>query len=304
MSFSRRGFLQSATASLGLTLLNGNTSAEDLENIFKEIRANLLEMINEERDVERVQPLAIDELATEVATKHAVEMAVDEYFSHWGRDGRKPYHRYSFAGGTHATQENVSSANNTWSMKASDLKQDTAYLHVRLYKEQPPYDGHRRAILAPQHTHVGFGLAVEKLRLRMVELFVAKYLEVEPIRRKAKPGDQLTFAAKMPKQGYFLNHIEVFYEPLPTAPELSWLRQPRSYSLPDESRVLRPKVPPPFMYADHKPGVIDISLDGRFSAPIKLYKDEPGIYTIVTWIKHGESGKAFPATEVCIEAVN
>ena len=304
MSFSRRGFLQSASASLGVALLDRSLlHAEDLENTFKEIRANLLQMVNEERVVAQVPPLAMDELATQIATKHAVEMAVDEYASHWGRDGRKPYHRYSFAGGTEATQENVSAADNTWSRKISDLKQDTAYLHVRLYQEQPPNDGHRRAILAPQHTHVGFGLAVEQLRLRMVQLYVARYLQVEPMPRKAKPGEQLTFAARMPKSGYFLNHIEVFYEPSPKPPELSWLRQPQSYGLPPDSKVLRPKVPPPFMYADRAPGVIDVSLDGRISTKVKLFKNEPGIYTIVTWLKKDTSGKAFPATEVCVEAV-
>lgn len=304
MSFSRRGFLQSASASLGVALLDRSLlNAEDLETTFKEIRANLLQMVNEERAVAQVPPLAVDELATQVATKHAVEMAVDEYASHWGRDGRKPYHRYSFAGGTEATQENVSAADNTWSRKVSDLKQDVAYLHVRLYQEQPPNDGHRRTILAPQHTHVGFGLAMEELRLRMVQLYVARYLQVEPMPRKAKRGETLTFAAKMPKSGYYLNHIEVFYEPLPKAPELSWLRQPRSYELPHESRMLRPKVPPPFMYADREPGVIDVSLDGRISTKVKLFKNEPGIYTIVAWLRKGTSGKAFPATEVCIEAL-
>ena len=307
MSYSRRGFLQSASASLGVALLDRSllnaATAEGLENTFKEIRAKLLEMINEERAVAKVQPVVIDELATQVATKHAVEMAVDDYVSHWGRDGRKPYHRYSFAGGTEATQENVSAVDNTWSMKVGDLKQDAAYLHVRLYQEKPPYDGHRRAILAPQHTHVGFGLAVDKLRLRMVELFVARYLEVEPIRRYAKPGDQITFTAKMPKQGYYLNHVEVFYEPMPKAPELSWLRQARSYALPNESRMLRPKVPPPYMYADREPGVIDMSLDGKLSTKIRLFKNEPGIYTIVTWIRRDNSAKPFPATGICIETL-
>ena len=304
MDFSRRCFLQSASATLGATLIDRKALAsDDLEKTFTEIRANLLEMVNEEREVAKLNPLLLDELASQVATKHAHEMAVEDFASHWGRDGRKPYHRYSFAGGTQATQENVSAADNTWSMKVSDLKQDAAYLHVRLYQEKPPYDGHRRTILAPQHTHVGFGLAVDKLRLRMVELFVAKYLQVEPIRRKAKPGDSLTFTAKMPKEGYYLNSVEVFYEPLPTAPEMSWLRQPRSYSLPDESRVLRPKVPPPYMYADRQPGVVEMALDGKFTAPIKLFKSEPGIYTIVSWLTRGSSGKAFPATEVCIEAI-
>ena len=302
MSFSRRLFLQSASATLGATLLDRSfVPPDELEATFNEIRANLLEMVNEERAVEKVPLLQVDELAQQVATKHAMEMAVDEFASHWGRNGRKPYHRYSFAGGVHATQENVSAADNTWSMKVSDLKQDAAYLHVRLYGEKPPYDGHRKAILAPQHTHVGFGLAVDKLRLRLVELFVAKYLEVEPIRRKAKPGEKLTFAARMPKEGYFLNTVEVFYEPLPQAPELSWLRQPRSYALPVESKVLRPRVPPPLMYADRQPGVVEMSLNGRFTAPIKLFKEEPGIYTIVAWLRRGGADKAFPATEVCIE---
>lgn len=303
MSFSRRLFLQSASATLGAALLDRSVLPPDeTETTLNEIRANLFEMINEEREVAKVPLLKVDELATQVATKHAMEMASGEFASHWGRDGRKPYHRYSFAGGVEATQENVSAADNTWSMKVSDLKQDAAYLHLRLYQEKPPNDGHRKAILAPQHTHVGIGLAVDKLRLRLVELFVAKYLEVEPIPRKAKPGDKLTFTARMPKEGYYLNTVEVFYEPLPQSPELSWLRQARSYALPNESVVLRPRVPPPLVYADRKPGVVEMSLTGRFKAPIKLFKPEPGIYTIVAWLRRGESDVAFPATELCIEA--
>jgi hypothetical protein len=297
--------LQSAGASLGVALLERKSLADDdLEKIFAEIRADLLEMVNEERAVAKLSQLEIDDLATQVATKHAQEMAADGFTSHWGRDGRKPYHRYSFAGGTQATQENVAAADSTWSMQARDLKQDASYLHVRLYQEQPPHDGHRRAILASQHTHVGFGIAVSDLRLRVVELFVAKYVKVEPIARKAKPGDRLMFAAKMPKEGFELNHLEVFYEPLPAPPELSWLQVSRSYSLPNESRMLRPKVPPPYMYADREPGVVDMSLAGRFTAPINLYRREPGIYTIVAWLRRSEgSQKPFPATEVCIEAL-
>jgi uncharacterized protein YkwD len=295
--------MQSAAASLGVALLDRKSfAADELETIFAEIRANLLEMVNEERAVEKLNALAIDDLATRVATKHAQEMATDGFTCHWGRDGRKPYHRYSFAGGTEATMENISAADKTWSIRASDLKQDVAYLHVRLYQEQPPNDGHRRAILAPQHTHVGFGLAVTDLRLRLVELFVARYIEVEPIKRKAKPGERLRFAARMPKEGYYLSNVEIFYEPLPTPPELSWLRVPRSYSLPDESRDLRRILPPPYMYPDRQPGVVEMSYGGRFTTPINLYRKEPGIYTIVSYLRRSGSAKSFPATEVCIEA--
>lgn len=300
----RRAFLQSLSAPLGLVLFDSALSSPqqtvDLEK-FADLRANLLEMVNEERTVAKVPPLAMDPLATRVATQHATEMAMHEFASHWGRDGFKPYHRYSFAGGTDATQENVSAADNTWSNKMSDLKQDTSYLHLRLYQEQPPNDGHRKTILAPHHTHVGFGIAVEKLRLRLVELFVARYVEVDAMPRVAKPKSVVQFAAKSLKRGHSLNHVEVFYEPLPKAPEMSWLNEARSYELPHNSKVLRPKVMPPFMYMDRTRGDVDVDLDGNFSVPVTFFHDKPGIYTIVAWLKRG-SGKAFPATEVCIRA--
>jgi len=302
----RRAFLQSLSTSAGVLLARRNglaaSQAPDFEKIFKDIRANLLEMVNEERAVAKLPVLARDELAEQVATAHAVDMATADFASHWGRNGLKPYQRYSFAGGTHATQENVSAADNTWSTKVADLKQDTAYLHVRLYQEQPPNDGHRRTILAPQHTHVGFGLAIEKLRLRLVELFVAKYVDVKSLERTAKPGAQILFEGRMLHSEYRLTFVEVFYETLPKPPALSWLQEARSYSLPDESRVLRPKLELPLIYADKTPGIIDVMPDGSFVAPVTLFNPEPGIYTIVAWIKHGKTEKAFPATEVCIRA--
>ncbi|HSL54151.1 MAG TPA: CAP domain-containing protein [Pyrinomonadaceae bacterium] len=302
MDGSRRGFLQGACAGLGVTLLDRTAFPDDLEHTFKDIRKNILNMINEERDVEKVQPVELDDLATEVATKHAVDMATNEFISHWGTDGLKPYHRYGLAGGTHANEENVSAIDGTWSMKAKDLIQDTAYLHVRLYQEKPPYDGHRRTILRPQHTHVGIGLAVEKLRLRMVELFVGKYVEVQPITREAKPGAKLSFSGKLMRKDYSLHLVEVYYEPLPTRPDLNWLRSSGSYALPVDSQVLRPVVPPPQVYRDGIAGVVEISKDGSFKTPLKLYKKEPGIYTIVAWIKRSKTDRPFPATAVYVKA--
>lgn len=300
MKVSRRDFLQSASAGFGITLLDRTASPDDLENTIKNLRANLLEMVNEERAVEKVPPVAIDELATQVATQHATDMAAAQYASHWDRDGLKPYHRYSFAGGTDATEENVSSADNTWSMKQRDLKQDTSYLHVRLYQEKPPYDGHRQTILAAKHTHVGFGIAVQQLRLRVVELFVARYVKVDPLRRQYKPGNQFFFTGKLLRPGYAVRNIEVFYEPLPAPPDMTWLRESRSYSLPNDSMVLRPKVRPPFTYADGKPGAVDLEVDGSFRAPVKFYKEKPGIYTIVVWVRDISTEAAFQATQVCI----
>jgi uncharacterized protein YkwD len=299
---TRRNFLQAGLSFLGLTTLERLNLGhlKDTEKTFDDIRANLLQMINEERAIDKLRPVVLDEFATRVATQHAREMAVNDFASHWGMDGLKPYHRYSFAGGTDATQENVSAADNTWSMKAADLKQDTAYPQVRLYQEKPPNDGHRRTILAPQQTHLGIGLAVEKLRLRMVQLFVARYVEVKSPQRSAKVGDKISFVGKLLKSAYSLNSIEVHYEPMPVAPELDWLRQSGSYSLPAESQVLRPRIPLSYVYSDRKPGVIEVAPDGSFAAPVTFFKDKPGIYTIVCWVKKAEREKSFPATEVCV----
>ncbi|HKE58064.1 MAG TPA: CAP domain-containing protein, partial [Pyrinomonadaceae bacterium] len=296
---------KAAGSSLGLCLCSPHVSylrrTQDAAPELAAIRANLLQLVNEEREAAKQPALALDEFAAKVAAAHALDMATGEFVSHWGRDGLKPYQRYSFAGGVHATQENVSAADNTWSMRTKDLLQDTSYLHIRLYNEQPPNDGHRRAILAPQHTHVGFGVAIEKLHLRIVELFVSQYVELKQIPQKAKPGDSIDFTGRLLRASHVLNQIEVCYEPLPKAPELSWLQTPRSYSLPDESIVLVPKLPPPFSYADRRSGSIDLDPSGRFSVPIQLSKG-PGIYTVVCWVKRTRSEKAFPATEFCIRA--
>src|SRR5262245_20196005 len=127
MKVFRSDFLQSAGTALGITLLDRFSSPDDLEKTIKELRANILAMINEEREVEKVAPVALDDLATEVATKHAWDLIKGGFTSHWGKDGLKPYHRYSFAGGTEATAENVSSADSVGSTKVPDLKQDTSY---------------------------------------------------------------------------------------------------------------------------------------------------------------------------------
>jgi hypothetical protein len=129
MQIPRRLFLKACAASSLIALAPERwhqLSATTLNDSFAEIRANLLQLVNEERAVEKVPLLKIDDLATRVATAHAQEMAKYGYASHWNREGLKPYHRYAQAGGYHYTKENVSAADNTWSNKLVDLKPDTS----------------------------------------------------------------------------------------------------------------------------------------------------------------------------------
>lgn len=271
-------------------------------NVRQEITDKLRELVNAERYLAGVRDLEIDDLACRVAMAHAADMAQNNFVSHWGTDGRKPYHRYSFAGGIHATQENVAAIDNFLSADWADLTEDLISLHVRMHKEKPPRDGHRKAILAPQHTHVGFGFAAVERRLRLVEIYVAKYAEIFGYQSRVRRDATFTLSGKLLNEQYELQQIDVFYEPSPVRPEAKFLVTPRSYELPDEFQTLRPKLPESMRYPDRSRGSIEFAKDGRFSAPIKLFKRVAGIYTIIFWIAKVNTDSAFAATEICIEA--
>ena len=72
------------------------------------------------------------------------------------------------------------------------------------------------------------------------------------------------------------------------------------YGLPDDERILRPKLPGGLRYAPPDSGTGEVDVQGRrFSCPIKVGK-EPGVYTLVVWIQHKFEGKAFMATNISI----
>lgn len=299
---NRRGFLITVPF-MGWSLRGLSPYAAQLTDKFRdEIRERLLELVNAERFVAGVNDLKFDDLAGRVAMGHAADMARGNFVSHWGSDGRKPYQRYSLAGGIHATQENVASIDRFFSADWKDLANDLIALHVRMHSEKPPLDGHRQAILAPQNTHVGFGFAAIERRLRLVELYVAKYVEVIAFQSRARRNETVELSGRLLNKKHRLQNIDVFYEPLPVKREDRPRTTQGSYGLPEEYKTLRPRLHEWMRYADGSIGAIDVEEDGRFQVPVKLYKPAPGIYTIVCWIKKKSREKAFPATEICIES--
>src|SRR6058998_1942223 len=168
---NRRQFIkQTSISMLALTAsaAAGNLRITPLTENFGEIaRSQLLTLVNEERANAGVGTLKLDDLACNVAEQHARDMVQGVFLSHWGRDGRKPYHRYSFAGGTDATEENDSAAEHDGPITADDIASDLILMHRSMYTERPPNDGHRKTMLAPQHTHVGFGVSAEGSHVRL-----------------------------------------------------------------------------------------------------------------------------------------
>jgi len=304
-AIDRRSFLKTATPfALGVcAIAHGQVPVERgrfSEPDVPRAREQLLKLVNEERTSAGLSQLQLDNLACEVASAHALDMAKGSFLSHWGSDGRKFYHRYSFAGGTDAVQENASAAEYIQSVTPTAVLQDLRDMHASMHAEKPPNDGHRQTILDPFHTHVGFGIALQAHSLRLDELYLARYIRVDPIPRQAKPKSTVVLTGNLLNPKHFLNQVDVYYEPLPTPPEPAWLRIARPVSLPDLHLTLRPKALPGTSYPDGSRGDFSWSHDGKFRVSAKLFKDEPGIYTIVFWIRRVPTDKGFPGAEICI----
>ena len=300
---NRRAFLKAAAPfALGFRVIaraqmpveRGRFSEADLPTA----RTQLLEQVNVERARAGLSQLELDELACKVANEHARDMAQHGFLSHWGSDGRKPYHRYSLAGGTDALQENVSSADGIQSVTPTSVLKDLSDMHQSMVAEVAPNDGHRKTIFYPRHTHVGFGIALEDHSLRLDELYLARWVTIDPFPQTARPKTTLVLRGRL-NPNHFLNGVEAFYEPLPTPPNISWLREPRSYGMPKESRRFLPKLSEGLSYPEGGTGDIDIDRSNKFRVRVPLSK-QPGINTLLVWIKTGLPGNAFPGAQICI----
>ena len=305
--FKRRLFLKQATLTALAwplsTVARGHrpgTNSPDAEILAA--RNDLLNLANYERRLAGVSTLKLDDLACNIAQKHALEMAEHNFLSHWGLDGLKPYHRYSFAGGSEATAENDAASDQSVPIAADDFQATLTILHKAMHDERPPDDGHRKTILAPQHTHVGFGIATRGLHIRLCEIYLARYVSVDPYTVIKQPLSQFMFSGRVLDPNYSVQGIDVFYEPPPAAPDRAWLKVPRPYGLPEERESLLPKLPENTRYDDGSRGSIELTRPGKFRVPITLSRKQPGIYTIVVWVQRSEKDDPFPATHVCVRA--
>ncbi|MFN2576768.1 MAG: CAP domain-containing protein [Pyrinomonadaceae bacterium] len=264
-------------------------------------REQLLKQLNAERARAGLNELKLDDLASRVAQEHARDMAAGGFLNHFGSDGRKPYQRYCLAGGTAAIQENASAAEDIESVAPLRVMNDLRDMHDSMAHEAPPNDGHRKTIFSPFHTHVGFGVALHNHSLRLDELYLARYIELDRFTAEAKAKSTVILSGRLLNPKHFLHGLDLCFEPLPAPREIEWLRaNPRPISLPDAYAQLRPRAPDGMTYTDGRRGDYDWDRSGKFRAEIKLTKDEPGIYFVIFWVRRVAADKGFPGAEVCI----
>ena len=162
------------------TKMSAPTSKEEA-NEEEEIQAaklEILKLLNQKREAAGVAPLEIDSLVSEAADKHCREMVQNGTLSHWDLNGRKPYQRYFASGCRHHVDERVGGDDavegNTFDVDPENMLKKMTQLH-----EDFAQTGESARALAPGHTHVGIGVAMSETHFRYVEVYVAKYVEID-----------------------------------------------------------------------------------------------------------------------------
>lgn len=132
-----------------LTVSPGSSERVDLPfkvaepEIREDLEAEMLDMLNKERNKEGLPPLKADPELTAVARKHSREMFAKGYFSHISPDGMTPTDRLRKAGVTFLTAgENIA------------LAQTVSIAHTGLMNSP----GHRANILKPAFGRSGIGI--------------------------------------------------------------------------------------------------------------------------------------------------
>jgi hypothetical protein len=130
-------------------------------------------------------------------------------------------------------------------------------------------EGHRANILAPEHTHVGIGIAYEPTKgyFAIAQEFVNQYVTVQPLLRRATRGDSITLSGWL-GAGVSAPLLNIAYEAQPAPLSLDALKA-ETYTSPAETYDI-PEVA--------------VTEEGQFTATFTLNnQDQPGLYHIRLW---------------------
>lgn len=225
--------------------------------------------INENRRANGLREVAWDETAALAGTQHAREMAQYGYLSHRNLDGYGPDYRYSAAGGMHHVMENVHATQHTAGGAPTSAAEWEQWVR-KAQEDLMASDGHRANILAPEHTHVGIGMAYDPATgyFAIAQEFVNQYTTVQPLLRTASLGQEINLTGWL-NVGASDPLLNIAYEPQPTPLSVAAL-QPETYSSPAENYDIP---------------AVRVGADRQFTANFTLDNaDQPGLYHIRLWV--------------------
>lgn len=271
----------------------------------EELVERALAAINDDRAAFGLPPVQLS--ANQAAQVHAEDVYASKQISHWLSTGEKPYMTYSRLGGSGSVHQNV--AISGFSQDEYDRCVSSFLLceridpldaieelqHEMMYNDKECCnDGHRENILDPNHTRVSIGIVYDDYYLAFVQNFENDYgLQVEV------DGTRVNIAGPIPS-GSELQHVVIYYDPLPTAAAYEENKKMLAYGAGELVASVFEPLPPGFHYqqaGDHvviearsweSDGQVDINFD--MSQAI----NEPGVYTL--YVTFEKSGEQFPTT--------
>jgi uncharacterized protein YkwD len=198
------------------------------------VKKGVLERINADRAAEGLPPVAWDEAASKVADGFCAAQVAEGTRGHFLTDGIPPYARTAFAGISGMGSENSVA----WLTTAPAFEESALALalagHTDMMRETPPNDGHRRAILDPEATHVGVGWSMKGGSFRMAEEFLARKLATLSL---ASDGGTLLVSGR-PLPGYALQFVTIAWEAEPEKISKDEVRSRNQYVYPDPRSAL------------------------------------------------------------------
>lgn len=268
-----------------------------------ELRLYMLDFINKDRKQAGLEAVVLGDNAA--SQKHADDMLMNYYLSHWGTDGLKPYMRYTQEGGFNYESEN--SAYSGWLNKSDnpdryaklDVKEEIKVLQYKMVNEDAESNwGHRDTILNKWHKQVSIGIAFDQRRLALVQQFEGDYIEFTKPPTLAQ--NILSLSGKI-SLGTFDTAALYFDHPPQPKTQQDLLQGPRSYGLGGRIAHLVAPPPPGFFYGSQQPGAIQAtkwSVDPPPAGSFDIEADispalinGKGVYTVVVWIKTPSGNK-------------
>jgi uncharacterized protein YkwD len=300
--------LLASALTFGATFAQGDGAAEETRMT---LRAEMLRMINRDRQHFGLPPVELDPDASSIADAYCRLQIRNRTSGHFTLDGQTPYMRYSFAGGNDGLSENAAAWSANFGFSDRALLDMMRRSQVAMMSEAAPHDGHRKTILDPHATHVGIGVAWEGGEFRIAQEFIRRYVEWgRPLPRSASAGERLLCSGH-PKAGYEIEAITVHHEPFPQAISAQAANHIGSYALPYDRREYLPRLKTFYRrfgdaveevreeYSDGRRGDFQVGEDGGFAFAVP-FPDGPGIYTVVIWVRAQGARETIAASNVSI----
>jgi uncharacterized protein YkwD len=253
------------------------------------VAAALFDRINRDRREHGLRAVLWDEKAAAVARATTRRQVGERTFGHFLLDGFPPYARLSAGGAFGMGAENVAA----FMSDAGRLHDTPVRLVLRaeeeMMAETPPRDLHRKAILAPNATHVGIGWAGEGGEFRVAAEFSERRCERLRVLREGRSGASIRIEGR-PLSGTTLRYVAVARQPAPRPISRAEANGRDSYAFPAAQLLLLPSSTRGKAVGIPSANVIDVGFSGDFSFPYAL--DETGLWTFILYFRGKGSGEA------------